>query len=144
MKKVNIKDKRFKVIPEAKLVSGKKVAKHIIDDLKYGVKYSEADLMATAATILDIPFIDDFDSVDYISANAYCDERDEWDEKRGIEVCASKLDMKNHYRLAKQYSRIYRFLMETVNTVYKLCKLHLDKANAIEEDLVRHYGRMEV
>lgn len=144
MKKLNIKGKKFLIIPEARLVSGKKVAKHIIDDMIYGVKYNEANIMATAAALLDIPFAVDFDTNCYVSANAYCDERDEWDEKRGIEVCASKLDMKNHRRLAKQYSRIYRLLMETANTVYMLCKLHLDKADAIEKDLVRHYGRMEV
>lgn len=141
MKKVNIKGKKFKVIPEAKLVTGKKVAKQLIDDMKYGVRFNEADLIADTALILGISF---FSNDDYITANAYCDERDEWDEKRGIEVCASKLDMKNHYRLAKQYSRICRLLMETSNTVYKLCKMHVDKAKAIEDDLVRHYGRAEV
>lgn len=141
MKKVNIKGKKFKVIPEAKLVTGKKVAKQLIDDMKYGVRFNEADLIADTALILGIPF---FSNDDYITANAYCDERDEWDEKRGIEVCASKLDMKNHYRLAKQYSRICRLLMETSNIVYKLCKMHVDKAKAIEDDLVRHYGRAEV
>ena len=138
-------NKAFKIIPEARLVIGEGDKKYISDDFVHGVREEERYVIGDAAACLDIQYEYDWmDEDTTIHANAYCDERDEWDEKRGMEVCSSKLDMKNHLRLAKQYSRIYRLLMETAATVYRLCEMHLKKSKAIEDDLVRHYGRLEV
>lgn len=150
MKRVKKDNKEFKIIPEAKMVTGEKYPKLIESDFIYGVKEAERGVIGAAGDELDIiwdsySWIDEDEEKEItIHANAYCDERDEWDEKTGIEVCSSKLDMKNHYRLAKQYSRIYRLLQETAATVYRLCELHLKKAKAIEDDLCNHYGRMKV
>lgn len=146
MKKLIIKDKLFKIIPEAKLVIGTTNKKYIEDDFNHGVRREESYIISDAANCLGIHSSFDWfkDDDTTVYANAYCDERDEWDEKRGMEVCSSKLDMKNHLRLAKQYSRIYRLLQETAATVYRLCKMHVNKAQAIEDDLVNHYGRMKV
>ena len=79
-----------------------------------------------------------------IHANAYCDQNDEFDEKRGIEVCSSKLELKNHRKLAKWYDRAARDLQEASLIAQSLCIRHEDKAQAIEDDLVRHYGRLKM
>lgn len=150
MKREKRGNKEFKIIPETKMVSGEKYPKIIDSDFVYGVKEAEREMIGAAGDVLDIIWDrytwldDDKEKELFIHANAYCDERDEWDEKTGIEVCSSKLDMKNHYRLAKQYSRIYRLLQETAATVYRLCEMHVKKAKAIEDDLCSHYGRMKV
>ena len=141
-------NKEFKIIPEAKLVTGSMQKKCIADDYVYGIREVECAVISHTAACLGIS-VDEWVSWDSgedlkVHANAYCDERDEWNEKTGMEVCSSKLDMKNHYRLAKQYSRIYRLLQETAAVVYKLCEMHLKKANAIDDDLVKHYGRLKV
>ena len=149
MKRAKKDNKEFKIIPETKMVTGEKYPKLIDSDFIYGVKEAERKIIGAAGDELDIIWdsywIDkDEEKELIIRANAYCDERDEWNEKTGIEVCSSKLDMKNHYRLAKQYSRIYRLLQETAATVYRLCEMHVKKAKAIEDDLVNHYGRLKV
>lgn len=149
MKKKIRGNKEFKIIPEAKIVVGAMPKKYIEDDFIHGVKEIQREIITEAAEQLDICYGEDmwyFDAEENttVQATAYCDERDEWNEKRGMEVCSSKIDMKNHTRLAKQYSRIYRLLQETSEVVYRLCELHVKKAKAIEDDLVKHYGRLKV
>ena len=134
MKKIKIKDKYFKVISEANIVQGSMMEKCIGKDLRKGIKPLNRLIIAW--------LIDNFYyQENFVNATAYCDDEDEFDEKTGIEVCSAKLELKNHMKTAKLYDRIHRVLIETANIVAKLCMFHVDKAKAIEDDLVREYGR---
>jgi len=140
MKRITIKEKEFKVIPEARLVQGEMMAKGVIHDLSMGIKNKYRILIREA--ISSRAFFNKNFSI--IHANAYCDQNDTFDEKRGIEVCSSKLELKNHRKLAKLYDRAARDLQEASLIAQSLCIRHEDKAQAIEDDLVRHYGRLKV
>ena len=144
MKKVNVRNKEFKVIPEARLVQGKMVEKNIDNDLKAGIKEKYKELIRFASgnyesnNVLDVLL---YDKIRTVMANAYCDEKDEFDEKVGIDVCSEKLELKNHLRLARLYGKIAKDLSDAAMIANGFCTKHEAKAMAIEEDLVRMYGR---
>ena len=144
MKKVNVRNKEFKVIPEARLVQGKMVEKNIDNDLNAGIKEKYKELIRFACgnyesnNILDVLL---YDKIRTVVANAYCDEKDEFDEKVGIDVCSEKLELKNHLRLARLYGKIAKDLSDAAMIANGFCTKHEAKAMSIEEDLVRMYGR---
>ena len=144
MKKVNVRNKEFKVIPEARLVQGKMVEKNIDNDLKAGIKEKYKELIRFASdnyesnNVLDMLL---YDKIRTVVANAYCDEKDEFDEKVGIDVCSEKLELKNHLKLARLYGKIARDLSAAAMIANGFCTKHEAKAMAIENDLVSHYGR---
>ncbi len=144
MKKVNIKNKSFKVIPEAKRVEGSMPLKWVKKDMKRGIKPMYKTLIEACVygvnKISEIQYIFGMNS-NKISATAYCDDNDKFDENVGIQVCSAKLEYKNHMKMAKAYDKTYKVLQEISNIVYDLCKEHVRKANAIEDDMVRTYGR---
>lgn len=141
MKKIKERDKDFIVIPEAKMVKGEMATNYIYRDMQMGIKDEYRDIIASAAIgyggklRLIVPF---FDS---IKATSRCDERDEYSEKIGVEVCSAKMDYKAHMKAARIYDRVYRRLMETSEIVRRLLERHLKKAQAIEDDMARTYGR---
>ena len=143
MKKVRIKEKTFKVIPEAKIVQGKMPIKWYQKDMARGYKPLHKRLMMFGMDML-YPLISDWSGDFFVHANAYCDEKDTFDEKTGVEVCAAKLEMKNHMKLAKAYAKLYVLMSDTMRDLAELCYEHSQKAAAIEHDLVKTYGRMEV
>lgn len=138
MKKINIKNKEFKVIPEAKLVSGVMPEKWIGKDLKRGIKPIYKSIIFNVARWSSDYLDNEFPA---ISANAYCDEKDTFDEEIGIEVCSAKMEWKNHMKLAKLYDRMHKILIETAIIVGAWCVEHEKKAEAIEADLTKFYGR---
>lgn len=137
MKRVTRKNKEFKIIPENRTVMGKEPRKYITSELneardKDAILIECAEDMIYGWNALYEPVV----------ATAYCDPKDEFDEKVGLNVCEEKLDFKQHIQLAKRYSAIYRLLMETANYVYKKCETHLEKAKSINADLEKTYGRL--
>ena len=144
MKRVNIKGKEFKVIPEAKLVQGEMLEKSCDNDLKIGIKPIYKVILRHAILYDKVFRRHSLNETDIIHANAYCDENDTWDESSGIEVCAAKLELKNHRKLAKMYDRISRDLQEAAIIAQSFCFHHEDKAQAIEDDLCRTFGRLKV
>lgn len=143
MKEVKIKNKKFKIIPEAKLIKGEMYEKGYEKDLRIGIKPIYKSIIAFAA-VLDRFMRTNTDGAKLISAYAYCDEKDTWDEKRGIEVCSAKLELRNHRKLAKAYNRISRDLQEAALIAQSFCIRHEDKAQSIEDDLCRTFGRLKV
>lgn len=139
MKRKSIQNKNFKIIPEAKLVQGEMPEKLIAYDLTAGIKSKYKDLILAAS----FEYEDDWFPYDnVITANAYCDEKDEWDEKVGTDVCAAKLELKNHQKLAKKYDRIARDLQEACLIAQSYCIRHEAKAMSIEDDLIQYHGRL--
>lgn len=144
MKKVTIKGKTFKIIPEAKLVQGEMMEKGYEKDLRIGIKPIYKSIIAFAIRLDEYLRRHTFNEEKTIRANAYCDENDIWDEKRGLEVCSAKLELKNHRKLAKMYDRVSRDLQEAALIAQSFCFRHEDKAQAIEDDLCRTFGRLKV
>ena len=144
MKKVTIKGKTFKIIPEAKVIQGEMAEKGYEKDLSIGIKPIYKSILRYAIVNDKVFRRHSLNETDIIHANAYCDENDTWDEKRGLEVCSSKLELKNHRKLAKLYDRISRDLQEAAIIAQSFCFHHEDKAQAIEDDLCRTFGRLKV
>ena len=142
MKKVTIKGKAFKIIPEAKLVQGEMKEKGYEKDLKIGIKPIYKAIVAFTIRFDGYLRRHPLNETKLIHANAYCDKNDIWDEKRGIEVCSAKLELKNHRKLAKMYDRVSRDLQEAALIAQSFCFHHEDKAQAIEDDMVRTWGRI--
>lgn len=141
MKKLKIKDKTYKIIPEARIVCGEMPTKWAeYKDMRRGYKPLYRKIIVSALRIL----VPQYCKYDTMYATAYCDEKDTFDEKTGVEVCAAKLEMKNHKKMARAYYRLHEALDECSRIAYGLCMEHTDKVKAIEEDLVEHYGRMKV
>lgn len=136
MKKVNIKNKDFIVVPEGRVVKGEMPEKRIDKDLKMGIKPLYKKILKFAANEIDKG--EDFRT---ISGVAYCDDNDEFNEDIGIDVCSAKLEMKNHRKLQKLYGRICDSLMEAELVATHLLMMHKMKADAIEEDMKKTYGR---
>ena len=139
MKRVTRKNKEFKVIPENRTVMGKEPRKNISSELNEA-RDKDAILIECAEDLI-YGWMSCEALMEPVFATAYCDPKDEFDEKVGLNVCEEKLDFKQHIQLAKRYSAIYRLLMETANYVYKKCETHLDKAKSINADLEK-YGRL--
>ena len=136
IKKVNIKNKDFIVVPEGRIVKGEMAERKVRDDIKMGIKPLYRSLLKLVADELDNGY--DFDN---IKAVAYCDEDDEFDEKAGIDVCGAKLDLKNHRKLERLYGKVCNTLMEVELIAIHMMEVHKHKAEAIEEDLRKTYGR---
>lgn len=147
MKKVNVRNKEFKVIPEARLVQGVMTEKGIENDLKAGIKDKYKELIKNASynyngrNYITCGNIFDLLKKKNITANAYCDEKDEFDEKVGIDVCSEKLELKNHLKLARLYGKIAKDLSDAAMIANGFCTKHEAKAMAIENDLIKMYGR---
>lgn len=138
IKKVNIKNKDFIVVPEGRIVKGEMAERKVRDDLKMGIKPLYRRLLKLVAEDEELDNGYDFDN---IKAVAYCDEDDEFDEKAGIDVCGAKLDLKNHRKLERLYRKICDTLMEVELIALHMMEVHKHKAEAIEEDLRKTYGR---
>ena len=128
--------KEFKIIPEAKLVQGKAVRKHISDNIE-NLPYEEAFIIRVVDRFGDV-------KPNIVTANAYCDGNDTWDENTGVMVCAAKLDLRNHVKMVKDCERAIEILSKCIRHLEKMCQKHRRKAIAIEEDLVNTYGRLQV
>ena len=142
MKIVSTRDKKFKIIPETKKVIGTMPMKWIGKDVQ-GVNSTQRSIISMGMSVLFplndwLPF--GCDREDTVTATAVCDERDEFDENKGIDICSAKLELKNHLKLAKAYDRFNRVLIETSNVVSRLCIKHALKADAIKQDLEQYYG----
>lgn len=143
MKKIQIKNKKFKIIPEIKIIQGEMPRKWIDNDLKRGIKPIYKSIIYYLASSMTSNNIFG-NNIKDISATAYCDDNDEFDEKVGIEVCSAKMELKNHLKLAKLYNRMHKILIATAITVGAMCAEHTEKAQAIEDDLCRTFGRLKV
>lgn len=140
MTKKCVGDKFFKIIPEAKLVRGSTHRKYVLDNLN-NLPIIERlvihDAMCSSGGKRLWPLED-------ITANAYCDENDSFDENVGVMVCAAKLDLKNHVKMVKDCERAIEVLNKCVRFLETTCQKHRRKAIAIEEDLANTYGRLPV
>lgn len=135
MKRVNKHGKEFKIIPEAKLVRGETNKKLLVHELD-GLPEMHRDIIQCISMWR-------FNHMhDRTFANAYCDDKDTFDENVGMMVCAAKLDKKNHLYLAKECEKIYEILMDCVKYLYNKREWHLEKAKSIEDDLIKTYGRL--
>ena len=150
MKLIDNGNKVFKVIPEGKRVEGYLLGKWVGSDLKEGIKPIYKKIikpLAEELTILNMNdgsfYYNNYEEmlVPIINGKSLCDSHDEFSEKIGIDVCAAKMELKNHLKLAKLYSRMHKLLVETAIIVDAWCIKHQEKAMAIEDDLNNYYGR---
>ena len=142
MKKVIIKDKEYIINPEEKMVIGK-MDKDPRIHLGDNYKQSHKMLMAYAHEIIShdelMRYFMDGENLEY-KVIAKCDERDEFDERTGVDICEEKLERKKHLHQARVLDRMHRLLVEAGVIAYNECVKHINKANAITEDLERMYG----
>ena len=138
VKVVSKKGRQYKVITDGRRVKGEMGGNWFLDDFKGGIKPQYKRILKSAL-ICDGYFCEDYLDT---KAVAYCDEKDEFDERTGIDVCEAKLFKNKHLKLAKIYDRLHRTLIETAIVAGELCMKHAKKAESIEKDLCKHYGRM--
>ena len=140
MRLLKKKCSEFKIIPEARIVIGEK---------KYdGEKKRKSGSLPfpTWSLIQDALFenqsFDVWSNEIHVSATAYCDEKDEFDERKGVDICEEKIDMKYHDKLARTYKRAADTLEKAARAAMEISKRHSDTADAIRDDLCKTYGRM--
>ena len=71
---------------------------------------------------------------------AYCDERDEFDEKKGMDIASEKADLLRHESYIKYYEKMIALLSEAVFVCEDLIIKHENKAQNIQDDMVKFYG----
>lgn len=134
MKKIGRKDgKSFKVIEENRTTYGTAPRRKMMDELCSILTEDELDVL---------PGFIVYDFYSYIDnkAQATCDDKDEFNEKIGMDVVAAKLDMKDHLRMAKNYDRALRIMNAAMRKLEDMCNKHWKKAMAIRKDLEEYYG----
>ena len=70
-------------------------------------------------------------------AVAKCDNRDDFDEKIGIEIAATKSDLKYHIAMRKKYMRVLKVLRKACDEIESLAVYHQKKVRNIEDDIKR-------
>ena len=130
-----IKNKFFKIIPENKTVIG--------EGLKYSIE-KEVKANFTREELYILPYdlkLDELvDDDNYVYSKAVCIEDDVFDKQKGIDIASEKLDLKNHLRMVRKYSRALRYMQSAMRKLEDLINKHLKKAYAIRNDLDKYYG----
>ncbi len=134
MKKIGRKDgKSFKVIEENRTTYGTSPRRKMMDELCSILTEDELDVLPSFIVYDFYSYIDN-------KAQATCDDKDEFNEKIGMDVVAAKLDMKDHMRMAKNYDRALRVMNAAMRKLEDMCNKHMKKARAIRRDLEEYYG----
>lgn len=134
MKKIGRKDgKSFKVIEENRTTYGTAPRRKMMDELCSILTEDELDVLPSFIVYDFYSYIDN-------KAQATCDDKDEFNEKIGMDVVAAKLDMKDHMRMAKNYDRALRVMNAAMRKLEDMCNKHMKKARAIRRDLEEYYG----
>ena len=143
-KEVRHRDKTFKIIPEADRVVGWMQEKNEITYKDYsGLRRDYIDILMEAMYMGRDGNYKFNNEEEKIKALATCDPRDTFDEKTGMDICAAKLEWKNHNKMAKKYDSAHRKLIEAAQIAYGLCMKHYNKMKSIEDDLERTYYNNE-
>ena len=140
MRKTEIKDKKFKIVPEASFIAGEEYRKLMCDEMD-GVSEIHKRILSRVFNLIGARDFLMKPGAEKIHAKAVCDPRDTFDEKIGIDVCSAKLDWKQHMSLAKECDKAFRILSCCNHWLYAKCQYHYNKAQAIEKDLNEYYGK---
>ena len=127
--------KYFKIIPENGTVIGKAKKRSL---------NKETSAIFTDEEWEVLPYYVIFDSKNdedcYIYSKAICGKEDTFDKQKGMDIAAAKLDLKDHLRMARKYSRALRYMQSAMRKLEDLINKHLKKAYAIRNDLDKYYG----
>ena len=132
MKIIESGNKEFYISPEGKTIIGTMRRKK---ESAYK-DFSEIDDVTQSI----IRYATDKDGSVNVYSAAVCKDPDEYDEKIGMDICASKLELKNHRWIADKYAAAYKRLRKAADSAFELHCKHLNKALAIEKDLKEYYG----
>lgn len=75
----------------------------------------------------------------HFTAKAVCTGDDDFDLCAGIEIAASKCDLKYHNSMQKRYERIAKYLFKAMEEIMDLRAYHEKKALNIQNDIKRNY-----
>lgn len=134
--------KKFYVKPDDGVVVARYEVGHapsIDEEIFHGGKCCEStkDLMGNFSLLFtrkDLP-------IDSLKAIAVCDDEDSFDENAGKDIAGSKLDLKYHMKLAKQYERLLTVLIRAMGELNNLANYHWEKVKNIQDDLDRCYNK---
>lgn len=136
MKVVKKNKRNFRIIPENKTV--------ICETQPYNIwKEWENQNSKVKEVLREAAFQNNISAEEYYLARAYCDERDEFDEKKGIDIASEKADYLRHVYAMKYYEKMFSLLTDAANACDELFKIHTKKAQTIYDDMVRTYGWSE-
>lgn len=79
------------------------------------------------------------DTCEPLESTARCMKGDKFDPEVGREIADTKLMMKYHNRMSKDYEKMIRAMQTAIDEMIVLKNRHDQKANAIEKDLHRVY-----
>lgn len=133
MKVIEKDGKTFFIVPETKTIVGTMYRK----DWAAYKDFSETN-DKIAWIIKDST--DLLDNHKRVNSVAICKDSDEYDEKIGMDICSSKLELKSHKSISNAYEVAYRRLQEAANKAFDLHCKHLNKEIAIKQDLNDYYG----
>lgn len=134
MKEKVIGNKYFMVFPDNGIVKGRVFKKPIGLDLD-GCRKDAKNMIYHAIYSLKMD-----ETPEYYKSIAKCDERDEFDEKKGIDLVGEKLDRKQHHKLAIKFRRLYLLFLECAAFCMARYEFHNEKVKKIDEDILKTYG----
>jgi len=133
MKIMHKNNRKYKIIPEARKVICE-TQDYWLDREWQSIKKPVREVMVAAANARGINMGESY------YTTAYCDERDEFDEKKGMDVASEKADYQRHLYNMQYYARMSRLLQEAIVECDNLWVKHADKAQTIFDDMVDTYG----
>lgn len=136
MKFVEKNNRKYRVIPEARKVICETQSYNIDNEWKHVNKATRA-LLCDANSYIKGLHNGMFEAY---QTTAYCDERDEFDEKKGMDIASEKADLYRHESYIKYYERMIELLNEAAFVCNDLLIKHETKAQNIQDDMVRFYG----
>lgn len=74
-----------------------------------------------------------------IIARAVCDDRDTFNERFGKELCDTKVELKYHMRMFKNYERFINDVRNVIDKLNELKYKHADKALELQDKLNEMY-----
>lgn len=70
-----------------------------------------------------------------VYATSHCSPEDEYDEKKGKEVCNVKADLKYHKKMYDRYLKVAWMLRRVSNRLMDYVNMHQEKIERLEKDL---------
>lgn len=73
-----------------------------------------------------------------VKSTAMCAEGDEYDPKKGEEICNVKADLKYHQKMYDRYLKVAWLLRKVSNRLMEYVDLHQKKIERLEKDLEQY------
>lgn len=137
-KKEHIGERRYFVQEDKNMIVEKVVEPLTVIDEVYKSENRLLRKLAEAYMWYGDRYMSDNDGTDIV-ARAVCDERDTFNEQFGKKLCDTKVELKYHMRMFRNYENFIKYLKNAIIMLSDLKNEHADKAFELQDKLNEMY-----